>query len=254
MYIYFLELKTRFILLFTTWLSTILVGYHYKEILLFLFLDSDLFNSFDMNFPCYFIFTDVFEIFSAYIQLVLFISFQIFILYFLYHFFVFLCPGLFFLEYYYFNYILKLIIFIWFLSVFLSKYILIPLTWNFFLSFQNLSSVTLHFEAKLNEYLIFYISFYYLCIFYCQTFTFLFFFFNFMNKNLLTIKKFRKVYYYFFVLFSTLVSPPDIISQLLISFILIFLYEFFVFIFAWQFFVNFLVRQPIKTYKSSCSK
>jgi sec-independent protein translocase protein TatC len=254
MYRYFLELKTRFILLFTTWLSIILVGYYYKEILLFLLLEPDLFNIFDTNFPCYFIFTDVFEIFSVYIQLVLFISFQILILYFLYHFFVFLSPGLFFFEYYYLNYILKLITFIWFLSVFLSKYIFIPLTWNFFLSFQNLSSVALHFEAKLNEYLIFYISFYYLCIFYCQIFTLLLFFLNFMNKNLLTIKKFRKVYYYFFVLFSTLVSPPDIVSQFLISFILVFLYEFFIFIFAWQFSVNFLVGQPIKTYKSSCSK
>jgi sec-independent protein translocase protein TatC len=254
MYRYFSEFKTRFILLFITWFSNILVGYFYKEILLFLFLEPDLFNSFYMNFPCYFIFTDVFELFSIYIQLILFISFQIFILYFLYHFFVFLRPGLFLFEYYYFNYILKLLTFIWFLSVFSSKYILIPLTWNFFLSFQNLSSVILYFEAKLNEYLTFYISVYYLCIFYCQTFTFLIFFFTFTNKNLLTIKRCRKVYYYFFVLFSTLVSPPEIISQLLISFVLIVLYEFFVFIFILQSSVNFLVKQPIKTYKNPSSK
>lgn len=254
MYKYFLELKIRFIFLFITWLFVILVGYYYKEILLFLLLEPDLFNSFNISFPYYFIFTNVFEIFSVYIKLILFISLQILILYFIYHFFIFLSSGLFSSEYYYLNCILKLITFVWLLSIFLSKYVFIPLTWNFFLSFKNLNSITLHFEAKLNEYLMFYISFYYWCIFYCQIFTFLLFFLNYMNKNLSTIKKFRKIYYYFFVLFSTLISPPDVLSQFVISFILIFLYEFFIFIFVWQSSMNFLIRQPVKTYKNSGSK
>ena len=150
--------------------------------------------------------------------------------------------------------VLKIIIIIWFLSIILSKYILIPLTWNFFLSFQNMQSVTLHFEAKLNEYLNFYISFYYLCFFYSQIFTILLFFFSYANKNVSVIKKFRKLYYYFFILFSTLISPPEIFSQILISLFLIFFYELFIFINLLKFAISFLIRQPIETNKNSNSK
>ena len=253
---YLLELKNRFILLFVSWVSVIFVSYFYKETLLFLFIEPDyVFNTFNMKSPfSYFIFTDILEIFSVYIQLILFLSLQVLFIFLIYHFFVFLSPGLFFFEYYRLNLVLKIIIIIWFLSVIVSKYILIPLTWNFFLSFQNMNSLTLHFEAKLNEYLNFYISFYYLCFFYSQIFTILLFFFSYANKNVSVIKKFRKLYYYFFILFSTLISPPEIFSQILISLFLIFFYELFIFINLLKLVINFLIRQPIETNKNSNSE
>ena len=254
MYKYFLELKTRFILLFVTWLSTICVGYYYKEILLFLFLEPDLLDNLKISFPNYFIFTDVFEIFSVYLQLILFVNLQILLLYFFYHFFIFLSTSLFTSEYFYLLNAFRLVILTWFLSIFLTKYFVIPLTWYFFLSFKNLSSITLHFEAKLNEYLFFYMSSYYWFTFYSQTFVFLFFFMNFVNKNLIKIKKFKKIYYYFFIIFSTLISPPDVISQIFISLAFIILYELFMFILLWQYNVYFLIRQPVKAYKNSDSK
>ena len=155
-------------------------------------------------------------------------------------------------EYYYLKYILKIVSFVWFVSVFLSKFVLIPTMWNFFLTFQNSSYINLHFEAKLSEYLSFYTKFYYVFTIYCQIFTVLVFFFNYMNANVLLIKKLRKLYYYLFVLFSTLVSPPDIFSQVFISFILIFFYEFFILIFIIKHSFNLLVRQPIKSNKNTC--
>jgi sec-independent protein translocase protein TatC len=39
------------------------------------------------------------------------------------------------------------------------------------------------------------------------------------------VKKYRKLYYYVFLLFSTLVTPPDLISQIVTTFVLIVLYE-----------------------------
>ena len=253
MYKYLSELKNRFVLLIITWISNMLVSYFYKETLLFLLIEPDILNSFTSPLY-YFIFTDILEIFSTYIQLILFLSLQIIVLYFFYHFFVFLNPSLFFFEHFYLCFIFKIIFFIWVLSIILAKYILIPLTWNFFFSFKSLNTIKLHFEAKLNEYLNFYISFYYLCILYCQIFTILIFFFFFTKINSLIIKKFRKIHYYFLILLTTLLSPPEILSQIIVSLILIFFYELFIFSFIFKLNINFLIRQPIKTNKNSNSK
>lgn len=126
--------------------------------------------------------------------------------------------------------------------------------WNFFFNFQKAGSINLHFEAKLSEYLNFYIQFYYIFIFYSQIFTLLLFFFNYINANSSLIKKFRKIYYYFFVLFSTFVSPPEIYSQICISLVLIFFYELFIYGFILKSSIIFLIRQPIETNKNTCSK
>jgi sec-independent protein translocase protein TatC len=230
MIIYISEIKNRLSLLFLTWCSLTLIGYFYKEILLFLFLESEILKNNEFKIS-YFIFTGITEVFSAYIKLILFVSFQISFLYLFYHSFIFLSRGLFVSEYYYLKFIFQIVIFIWFLSIIMSKYILIPTMWDFFLNFQNLSFMQFHFEAKLNEYLNFYIEFYYLFIGYCQIFTLLFIFFISIKNNVVLIKKSRKLFYYFFVLFSTVVSPPEVISQLALSFILIFVFELLIFIF-----------------------
>ena len=238
MYKYLLEIKNRLFFLFVTGISTVLVCYFYKEILLFLVLQSNLFTIIKTNSRLfYFIFTDVTEIFAVYMQLIIFFTVQIVILYLLYHFLVFLSPALYNLEYYYLSFIIKVFLGVWVFSIVLSNYILIPLTWNFFFSFQFLTvpSVNLHFEAKLNEYFNFYILLYSLCVFYCQIFTFFFFSFNYIYSNTKLIKKFRKLYYYFFVLFSTLISPPDIFSQIIISILTIFVYELLLFVYIFKF-------------------
>ena|SRR6476620_2444763 len=248
MRIYLLEIRNRLILTFFTWLSMVVVTYSYKETLLFIILQPNkLFESGMDPYSFYFIFTNVTEIFSVYIQLIIFLSTQIVFIYFIYHCFNFLSLALFNWEYYLFTLFLKLSFIVWCFSIILTNYVIIPLTWDFFFSFQKLASdqfMSLHFEAKLNEYLNFYVSLYYLCIFYCQTFTIIIFFLSFVNSNFITIKKFRKLYYYIFVLFSTLVSPPDIISQILISLLLIFSYEILVIVFITK---AFLSGQPVKT-------
>lgn len=222
---YILEIKNRLCLLAVTCLSTMVISYFYKEILLFL-----LTQSFVNNLSFYFIFTDVTEIFSVYLQLIIFLSVQTTFLYLLYHLFVFLSPAFFKYEYYYIHLIFKTILIVWLFSVIISNSFLINLTWNFFLSFQGLSLVNLHFEAKLSEYLTFYITLYYLCVFYCQVFIIMFFFFSYINAKIYYIKKFRKFYYYIFVIFSTILSPPEILSQILIALSLVFIYEFFLFV------------------------
>lgn len=237
MFIYILEIKNRAILLFVVWISLFCISYLYKETLLFLFVESEIFltNEFKVS---YFIFTDVLEVFSVYVQLTFFVSYQIVMFYLIYHTFTFFKYALFKTEYYYLRFIINVVIFIWSLSAIISKYILIPSMWFFLVNFQNSNSLSLHFEAKLSEYLNFYIKFYYVFVFYCQTFTFLFFVFNYLTANSLLIRKFRKLYYYFMVLFATLISPPEILSQIFISSILIFCHELFIIVFLFKYFVN----------------
>jgi sec-independent protein translocase protein TatC len=175
---YFLEIKNRLLLLLVTWLSTIFVCYTYKETLLFLLIQS---NGFSINnsIMFYFIFTNVTEIFSVYIQLITFLCFQVFFWYLIYHCFNFLSLAMFKIELYYLKTFLSFSILMWVCSIFLTHFVLVPITWNFFLSFQDIISskfVQLHFEAKLTEYLTFYVLIYYLCVFYCQIFTIFFFF------------------------------------------------------------------------------
>lgn len=248
---YLIEIRNRVLLLLLTWFSTILISYLYKEILLFSIVQPNLVLDFSTG-PTffYFIFTNVTEVFSVYLHLVLFCSFQVFSLYFLYHMFSFLSPSLFNSEYLYLNFICKTIISVWFFSLILLGFILVPLTWNFFLSFQNLTkaySFNLHFEAKLNEYLNFYVELYYLSVLYCQVFIALFFFLLYTNTNIKIIRKFRKLNYYLFVIFSTLISPPDIFSQVLISITSIIFYEILLFSFMFRWSSILLIRQPIKT-------
>lgn len=224
---YFIEIQNRLILLYITWFSIVLISYFYKETILFLVIKPSL-NVNDSFETFYFIFTNALEVLSVYLKLIKFLSFQIFFIYFIYHIYIFLSPALFCSEYFYLRFNVQFVFCFLLLSIVLFTYILIPFIWNFFLSFQNLiidKSFNLYFEAKLNEYLNFYISSYYLCEFYCQFFIFFLLILDYTKFNIKKIKKFRKFYYYCFIVFSTFISPPDIVSQIFFSLIFIFIYE-----------------------------
>jgi sec-independent protein translocase protein TatC len=226
---YILEIKNRLVLLFIAWFSTVLICYLYKETLLFVITQPYTATDFKkpMN-PSYFIFTDVTEILSIYLKLMLFFSFQIFCIYIVYHFFLFASPAFFYVEYSFFGFGVKAMLLIWIISAALSTYFLIPFTWHFFLSFQDFTlthSFSLYFEAKLKEYLYFYMSSYFLYLFYFQFFTLFVLFLNSTKLSSKKIKKSRKFNYYGFVVLSTIISPPEILSQLCIGLIIIFLYE-----------------------------
>lgn len=221
---YFLEIKNRLILILISGFFMFLVCYFYKEVLLFLITQP--YYSFSNSLP-YFIFTNATELFSVYIKIIGLFSIHVVFWYFLYHFFIFIGLAVFNYEYQYLTIIVKSMFFLWVCSVFILTYWLVPLTWTFFLNFQDkLIQQTVHFEARLSEYLEFYISVYYVSILYCQTFSiFAFFIFNIPNfKN--NFKRYRKLYYYFFLIFATILSPPDLFSQVTIFLLLILLYEF----------------------------
>ena len=245
-YNYFLEIKNRILLLVLAVLSVVLVSYVYKEILLFKIMYNNVFSLTLNSESYYFIFTDATEIISGYVTIVLFFSNQILVLYSVYHILFFISPGLYKSEYKNLSFLVKAGTAIFFISNIMFHNILFPLSWNFFLSFQHfsmLSSLTLHFEARLHEFLSFYTSFYFIFILYFQIFILFFWFFDNVKNDLQTIKSFRKIFYCFFVIISTVTTPPDVFSQLLLSLCFVFSYEIFIFYIL----INNLVRQPIKT-------
>lgn len=236
--LYFLEIRNRLFLLILSWLSVVVVCYIFKEILFFGIVKQSMNLKFCHKELPYFIFTDVSEIFYVYIVLIFFVSNQALFLCFFYHIFVFMLPGFYCYEALYFTFIFKVSLSLFVFSVFVFHKFLFPLSWNFFLSFQTfdvLKLTTLYFESKINEYFSFYMSLYYICLFYFQIWIILFIVFDFLNtKKLISVKSFRKFFYYVFVIFSTLITPPDVVSQLCISLFFIFSYEILVFYFIFE--------------------
>jgi len=215
---YVLEIQSKFILLTLTVCSTSLVCYRYKDVLLFLVTQMHVKEE-----NLYFIFTDVTELFSVYLKIILFFSFQITLWYLLYHLFSFLSTAFYFQEYKLTSFLFYSGTLFWFLSIFFSSFVVIPFGWNFFLSFQLQQSF--YFEARISEYLKFYNNTYFVCLIYCQFLTVFFVFLTDINKNYLYVKKYRKFYYYLFLIISTLITPPDMISQVLTTISLTLVYE-----------------------------
>lgn len=220
---YIKEIKNRFCLIVLAWVLTFLFSYVYKETLLFLCLKPSLHYFQESSF--YFISTNLTEIFYTYLNLMYFISNNFAFILIIYHLVLFITPGLTKLEY---NK-LKLLIFmsflIWlFFLLFLNNYFL-NFCWSFFLSFQNTNetSINFYFEAKFNEYLIFYLLFYKFCLICVFIFILILIILEIYNKKLLI--NVRKFFYFSFFLLATMLTPPDVFSQIFFSFIFIMLFE-----------------------------
>jgi len=177
LYEYILEIKNRILLIATMWISLIVTCFFYKETLLFLSIKPNIYL-YKENL-LYFIATNLTDIFYAYLHLSYFVANQIVILYILYNIFTFLTPALYKLEYKNFKIVLFSIIFLWVLSFFILNLFVLPYCWNFFLSFQTTmvnQAIKVHFEAKITEYVDFYIFLHSICNGSSQLFLFLFLF------------------------------------------------------------------------------
>lgn len=232
-YKYYLEIKNRILLLTFTWTSLLLICYYFKEPLLFIFINSNKYYI-KTNTAPYFIFTDVSEVFYVYLYLVFFITNQMTTLMFIYHSLMFLALGLYKFEYRQLQTVFKVFLFTWICSFILLKEFIVPFTWSFFLSFQKtneaLQPVSFFFEARISEYMIYFKNLYYVCLINCQVFAILIFVLNTISENIGTIKTFRKLFYFMFIIFSTLTTPPDIFSQILMSCSLVIIYELVIFL------------------------
>jgi len=176
----------------------------------------------------YFLTTDVAEVFVTYIQLSSYIADQITIIFLWCHSFFFLSAGLYKFEYAYLRSITLTTVVCWTACIFMLNNFIFPISWDFFLRFQEyllFQNLTFHFEVKLNEYLIFYKSIYHLCNLIFQAVVLFFIFLDLFRTNVSIIKKLRKIFYFFFFILSTFVTPPEVLYQLSMSICIILIYE-----------------------------
>lgn len=229
-YSYYFELKNRLFLIILSWISINAVCFVYKESLIFSVIDTTDYTGFLKTNP-YFVFSNVTDLVNSYIQLILFISNQICFFVVVYHLFIFLVPGLYFSEYKSLVLIIKTSFTCWVFSVLILNYLVLPFSWTFFLSFnQENNIISFIFEANLNKYLNYYFNLYYLCVLNFQISFVILFCINNISTSLNRVKTFRKWFYFLFVFFSTVITPPDIFSQIIMSLIFICLYESFIFL------------------------
>lgn len=225
-YKYLLEIKYRTFFCLIAWGFIVINCYCYKETLLYIFIKLSLTPNYTNL--LHFLTTDVTEVFVVYINLSYFIANQTITLFLGYQLFVFLATGLYSFEYTYFKTVLVIITLYWISFVFILNTYIFPTSWFFFLEFQEFLStqnLTFYFEAKLNEYITFYKSVYYLCNTIFQITVVFFIFLDLCKTNLLVLSKLRKVFYFAFFCFATVITPPDVAYQLLTSICIIIIYE-----------------------------
>lgn len=226
LYEYILEIKNRILLIVLMWVSLIVTCFFYKETLLFLSIKPTIYL-YKENL-LYFIATNLTDIFYAYLHLSYFVANQIVILYLLYNIFTFLAPALYKLEYKNFKIIIFSIICLWIFSFLVLNKVVLPYCWNFFLSFQTTmvnQAIKVHFEAKITEYVNLYIFLHSICNWTSQIFLIVFLFLDTRLDKINFIKNSRKLIYFIFFLIATLITPPDITSQIVIGCSFILIYE-----------------------------
>ena len=81
------------------------------------------------------------------------------------------------------------------------------------------------FEAKLKEYINFYINMYTLTLISFLGIIILLQLIRTLSLKLKSIKRIRKLFYFIFLILATLITPPDAISQLILTFLIALIYE-----------------------------
>ena len=222
---YFLEVRNRTILILFSWGFALLVSYLNKETLLFLLIKPNLILFKDKYF--YFIATNLTDMFSAYLHLSYFVAFQTAIVFGLLQLKSFIAPALYKKEHQQIHLFYRLSLVFLLLSILFLHNIVLQCCWRFFSSFQNSStcSINIFLEMRVTEYLSFYILIYYITVLIGQAFVFVFLMIDALEKKLLFIKKTRKIFYLSFFLLATVVTPPDVISQIFLGSFFIIFYE-----------------------------
>lgn len=218
-----LEVKNRLILLTLMWSTTIYSCYLFKEIILY-----NIITIYDKLNP-YFIITEVTELFNIYFKISFFIGNQLLILFCIYHIGMFLFTGLYKREINILKIICQIILVVFILSFLFTQFFTMPIMSKFFFQFQNslnsINSVPIFFEAKLKEYIDFYINMYTLTLMSFSVIIILFQFIQTLSLTFKKMKRIRKLFYFIFLIFATIVTPPDVISQLVLTSLLALAYE-----------------------------
>ena len=191
----------------------------------------------DVGGVTYFICTHPSELLTIYIKLVFYFSWLILLPQVFWHLLDFLKSSLFWFEY---TNFIKLFVFLIVVITFFNLFCffnLFPRFWIFFESFTRFvnkdDTLSVFLELKLYDYFLFLTDFIYLInisLFFLLLLSLIFFYFG-LNYLL----HWKKLFIFVNIVFATLLSPPDVYSQLLILVILTFIFEFIIFLYTLYF-------------------
>jgi sec-independent protein translocase protein TatC len=226
---YFLEIKNRtFITISSTVILITAQLYLYKNTILFLVLKPNI----DQKTNFYLICTNITEGFVSYWYIIWIISSHFIVVFIIINTCVFVLPGLYKTEIKTLKFYLFMCVSFEIAFLLLFYNIILPYSWNFFYQvlpnkFSHNLTVGLFFEVKINEYLDYFFTLYYICVLISQILCILCIKLNVIYKqsHFKNMKNHRKKLYFLFFFFSTIITPPDVISQIIIGFVLIILLE-----------------------------
>lgn len=181
-----------------------------------------------------FIFTNVFEVFNTYIILAIYTSTLFSVPIIGYFLLMFIKPGLFKYEKEMISFSFKIIAFFTLFSICFTYYIVFPCLLSFLLNLDLITKsnfVVLKMETRLFEYINFFYKLLFLYCFVVFQIPALFVIFIYLKqpKQFLFYKKRRTIIVLCFII-GCIFSSPDLISLFLISFPLIFFFEFVIFV------------------------
>ncbi len=222
---YFYELALRFVFLCVSFALTGMICYSYRKDLLFLLL----LPSFQTTHPItHLIFTNPVEVFKISIFIVLLFTFLFWFPYFIWNCLDFIRPALYTKE------VKKLEKYIiWVVLIFLignlsTYYLCLPTLWDFFSSFEERTHlIDIVLELRAESYFDF--IFDTLIVSNILLWGYMFFFWFLLKATQLSLTQailsLKKYFYLFFLLVATILTPPDLSSQLIVFFSLSIIYE-----------------------------
>ena len=222
--IYIKEIQFRLFFICFSFFLNFLTIYYYKEQVIFSLGQHQI-----SDFP-HFIATNLPEIFFCLIKfsihVALYCSFPVIVA----QFWLFLIPALYKHEYKILKNFLTLSISLYFVSNLLFCTKILPYCWKFFSAFQlnyERNGISLQLEARLHEYIDFFTSTLFSINLTLNSCLFLSFFLLKFPAHILI--KLRKIIYFSNFITATIITPPDILSQVITGTSLIILYEMFIF-------------------------
>lgn len=217
------EIKIRIYYIFLSIIFTVIISYIYSEELIYI-MSKSLNNIYSNKF----IYTSITEVFNIEILLSIYISSYLSIISIIYNIFMFLYPGLYEHERNYISFYSIFFIFLIFLSNYLAYKYIIPITYKYLITYEVINEnklFHLKLTAKINEFCINYIIILgimtiisILPLIFLLLYQFKIIDKDFMNSN-------RDIIYILLLVITSIITPPDIINFIIISLIIIFIYE-----------------------------
>ena len=245
---YMNEIKNRLLLSIFNWLFTVLCSYYNKDVLIYILTRPKL---------DYLVVTDLTEVFSAIMKLSIFTGNIFGSMFIFQQFCAFLLPALYPFEAAFLANLKGVLTTLITILVPIFCYYVVPMCQAIFIymgDYLTKNTLKVYFEIKLTEYVEFVEALFCGFVLVTLTFCFILMYLSYLEKTTLSslVTTSRKKAYASFVILATVITPPDVFSQIVVSLSLAVLLELFVF---FVFVVNRVkksVRQPIKANKYTC--